>query len=77
MGPVTLFNQTYIPDGTLTDRNYLLTYSFNFLNTAVFEVAYNYIFQRLTNDFNPVGDYTRFLTGEEYNWLYYVRHFQK
>jgi hypothetical protein len=24
-GPVTLFDQTYIPDGTLTDRNYLLT----------------------------------------------------
>lgn len=68
MGPVTLFNQTYTPDGTLTDRNYLLTYSFNFLNTAVFEVGYNYIFQRLTNDFNPVGDYARFLSGEEYNW---------
>jgi hypothetical protein len=68
MGPVTLFNQTYIPDGTLTDRNYLLTYSFNFINTAIFEIGYNYIFQRLTNDFNPVGDYTRFLTGEDYTW---------
>ncbi|MEO5603557.1 MAG: DUF5916 domain-containing protein, partial [Cyclobacteriaceae bacterium] len=68
MGPVTLFNQTYIPDGTLTDRNYLFTYSFNFINTAIFELGYNYLYQRLTNDFNPVGDYTRFLTGEEYNW---------
>ena len=68
MGPVTLFNQTYIPGGALTDRNYLLTYSFNFINTAIIELGYNYIFQRLTNDFNPVGDYTRFLTGEEYNW---------
>ena len=68
MGPVTLFNQTYLPDGTLTDRNALLTYSFNFINTAIFEVAYSYIFQRMTNDFNPVGDYTPFLTGEEYTW---------
>lgn len=68
MGPVTLLNQTYIPDGTLTDRNYLATYSFNFINTAIFELGYNYIFQRLTNDFNPVGDYKRFITGEEYTW---------
>ena len=68
MGPVTLFNQTYTPDGTLTDRNYLFTYSFNFRNTAVLDVAYNYIFQKLTNDFNPVGDYVRFLVGEEYDW---------
>jgi hypothetical protein len=68
MGPVTLFNQTYIPGGALTDRNYLLTYSVNFVNTAIFELAYNYIFQRMTNDFNPVGDYRRFLTGEAYSW---------
>jgi hypothetical protein len=69
MGPVTLLNQTYTPDGTLTDRNYLITYSFNFLNTAVLDLSYNYIFQRLTNDFNPVGaDNNRFLQGERYSW---------
>ncbi len=68
MGPVTLFNQTYLPDGTLTDRNSLLTYSFNFINSAIFEVAYSYIFQRMTNNFNPVGDYAPFLIGEEYTW---------
>lgn len=68
MGPVTLLNQTYTPDGTLTDRNYLLTYSVNFTNSAILEFAYNYIFQRLTNNFNPVGDYTRFLMGEKYTW---------
>jgi hypothetical protein len=68
MGPVTLFNQTYLPDGTLTDRNYLVTYSFNFINTAILELSYNYIFQRMTNDFNPVGPYTRFVVGEQYNW---------
>jgi hypothetical protein len=68
MGPVTLFNQTYTPDGTHTDKNYLLTYSFNFINSAIFEISYNHIFQRLTNDFNPVGDYRRFASGEQYSW---------
>jgi hypothetical protein len=68
MGPVSLLNQTYIPGGTLTDRNYLITYTFNFLSTAILELGYNYIYQRMTNDFNPVGNYTRFLSGEEYTW---------
>jgi hypothetical protein len=69
MGPGALLNQTYIPDGTLTDRDYLFSYTFNFLSTAVMEFSYNYIYQRLTNDFNPVGsEYTSFLQGEEYNW---------
>ena len=69
MGPGTLLNQTYIPDGTLTDRDYMFTYTFNFLNTAILEFSYNYIYQRLTNGFSPVGsDYIPFLAGEEYNW---------
>ncbi|HET6544723.1 MAG TPA: hypothetical protein VFG46_29765, partial [Chryseolinea sp.] len=69
MGPSTLLNQTYIPGGTLTDRDYLFTYTWNFRNTAILEVSYNYIFQKLTNSFSPVGsEYTSFLVGEEYNW---------
>ncbi|HEX5168765.1 MAG TPA: DUF5916 domain-containing protein [Cyclobacteriaceae bacterium] len=69
MGPSFLGNQTYIPGGTLTDRDYLFTYTWNFLNTAILELSYNYIFQKLTNDFSPVGsEYTPFLAGEEYNW---------
>lgn len=68
MGPSAMLNQIYIPDGTLTDRNYLMTYSFNFINTAVLELGYNYIMQKLTNDFNPVGGETYFLEGEEYSW---------
>ena len=68
MGPTATLNQTYIPGGTLADRNYILGYSFNFINTATVELAYNYIFQQLTNDFSPVGPYTPFLTGEEYTW---------
>ena len=69
MGPSVLANETYIPDGTHTDRDFLLTYSLNFLNTAILELSYNNIYQKLTNDFNPVGsEYTSFLMGEEYNW---------
>lgn len=68
MGPTTTINQTYIPGGTLTDRNYMMNYSFNFINTAVIELGYNYIMQRLTNDFNPVGGQTYFLGGEQYTW---------
>jgi hypothetical protein len=68
MGPTATLNQTYIPGGTLADRNYLFSYSFNFINTAVVELAYNYIFQRLTSDFNPAGPYTLFLTGDDYSW---------
>jgi hypothetical protein len=69
MGPSALVNQAYLPGGTLTDRDYLLTYSLNFRNTAILELSYNYIFQKLTNDFRPVGPaYTPFFMGQEYNW---------
>lgn len=69
-GPTVTLNQTYIPGGTLVDRDYLVTYEFNFANTAKLDFSYNYIFQRLTNDFNPVGsdEYTTFIAGEEYSW---------
>jgi hypothetical protein len=68
-GPSVLANQTYIPDGTLTDRDYLFTYSFNFRSTALLEVSYNYIFQKLTKDFSPIGtEFLPLLAGEEYNW---------
>lgn len=60
---------TYIPGGTLTDRLYTLSYELRFLNTAQLKFSYNYVFQRLTNTFNPVNsDYTTFKTGETYNW---------
>lgn len=70
MGPVASVFQTYIPEGTLTDRNYSVGYSFRFLNTASLRVSYNYIYSLLTNDFNPIDadKYTNFLKGEEYSW---------
>jgi hypothetical protein len=68
LGPTAMYNQAYLPDGTLTDQNLIQSFSFNFVNTAILELAYTYVFQRLTNDFNPVGPYIPFLTGEKYKW---------
>src|SRR5262249_20450003 len=50
----------------------------NFMNTAILKLAYNYIFQRMTNDFNPVdGDrYTSYIAGEKYAWQSFSATFQ-
>jgi hypothetical protein len=72
MGPVFNATQTYLPTGTLTDRNYALGYSFRFLNTATLKFTYNYVYSKLTNSFNPINpdDYLNFMTGEEYAWQF-------
>jgi Domain of unknown function (DUF5916) len=69
-GPTVELNQIYIPGGTLTDRDYIVSYDFNLLNTAKLQFSYNYVFQKLTNDFSPLGsdEYQHFLAGEEYSW---------
>lgn len=78
MSPALNITQTYLPGGTLSDKNYTAGYNFNFRNTAFLLLSYNYIFQRLTSDFNPIdGDkYTNFLTGEEYDWQNFSLTFQ-
>jgi hypothetical protein len=70
MGPAATVFQTYLPGGILSDRNYTLSYNFKFLNTATLLVSYNYIFQRLTQDFNPIDKsrFTNFLISENYEW---------
>lgn len=69
MGPVLDMTTTLIPDGTLTDRIYTLGYDMRFLNTAQLKITYNYIYQRMTNTFNPISDdYLTFNQGELYNW---------
>lgn len=70
MGPQAMLQQTYIPDGTLTDRQYTFSYNVNFINTATLLFSYNYIYSRLTADFNPIDPttLTNFKTGEEYTW---------
>lgn len=72
MGPVFSAFQTYLPAGTLSDRNYSLGYNFKFLNTGSLKVTYNYVYSKLTNNFNPIDpdSYTNFLTGEEYSWQF-------
>lgn len=70
MGPSVNVEQTYIPGGTLTDRDYGLSYSFRLLNTSSLRIGYNYVFQRLTSSFNFIDPsrYTSFEAGEEYDW---------
>lgn len=70
MGPSFNAEHTYIPGGTLTDRDYGLSYSFRFLNTSSLRLSYNYVYQRLTSDFNFIDPsrYTSFRAGEEYDW---------
>lgn len=70
MGPSLMVDYGYIPGGTLTDKEYSLSYSFRFLNTSSLRLSYNYVFQRLTNNFNFIdpSQYTSFLAGEEYDW---------
>ena len=70
MGPTAESRIGHIPDGTITDRSYSLGYQFNFANTAELSLNYNSVFQELTLPFNPTGQpqYTRFETGEQYQW---------
>jgi len=70
MGIGTELNVAAIPNGNLTDRNATAFYFFNFLNTSELNFAYNYTFQKLTANFNPIDSqvYTNFLTDEEFSW---------
>ena len=69
-GPQASMNDTYLPNGTLADRELSLGYVFDFKNSANLTFDYQYIFQYLTMDFNPVNNfkYTKFLEGEGYHW---------
>ena len=75
-GPLVLikpgisYDETRVPDGTLSDRNMGLNFAMNFLSTAMFTATSKNIFQKLQSDFNalnPKGDST-FLKGEAYHW---------
>lgn len=64
------YDDNYLPDGTLTDRNFEINYEMNFRNTAFFTASLKNIFQKLPADFDvlyPKGDST-FLMGEVYQW---------
>jgi hypothetical protein len=78
MSPNLAITHTYLPGGVLSDKNYKIGYNLNFLNTAILQLSYNYIFQRMTNDFNPVNSdkYTSYVTGEKYSWQNFSATFQ-
>ena len=78
MGPTSEMNLGHIPNGTNTDRSYSLGYQFNFLNTAKFDIKYNFVYQLLTQSFNPTFNpqYTQFEAGEEYQWSSISANFQ-
>lgn len=68
--PGISIDNSYIPGGTLTDRNLALQYAMNFRNTAMLTSSLKDIFQKLPADFDvldPKGD-SILLKGEEYHW---------
>ena len=70
MGPVSQFNVTYTPDGTLTDQNYEAGYSIEFKNSMSLQGLWQYNYIRLTSEFNPIDKnlYTTFKENEVYDW---------
>ena len=78
MGPTLDLNLSTLPSGIAVDKMASLGYVVNFLNTAVFGVAYNYVFQEMTNAFNPIDPekFTNYLPGERYQWNRYSIFFQ-
>ncbi len=69
-GPQAGINDIYLPNGTLADREFALGYVFDFQNSSNLTFDYQYVFQRLTLNFNPVNDlkYRKFLEGEAFYW---------
>ncbi len=67
-------DQTWVPDGTRSDRNMALTYNMSFRNTAMLMASVKNVYQLLQSDFDalyPIGDST-FLKGQAYNWNEYL-----
>jgi hypothetical protein len=59
-----------LPDGAMTDQQVNTSYNINFQNTSALEVGHNYIYQRLTNSFNPINpdDFINYQAGDEHRW---------
>lgn len=70
MGPEVAFRETYLPGGSLTDREYGMSYNFNFLNTSAIELSLEHTYQRLTNDFSLADSkiFESFRQNEVYEW---------
>lgn len=69
-GPFLNAQTSYLPTGLNTDRSFNPGYAFSFQNTSGLFFNYFYVYQRLTNSFNPIdkGKYRNFEEGEVYDW---------
>jgi hypothetical protein len=69
-GPALNSGLSTLPDGTVTDKQVNTGYQFNFQNTSGLELTHNYIYQRLTNTFNPIDPekFINYRVGDEYAW---------
>lgn len=69
-GPMVNMVLSALPHGTMTDRQFNIGYQFNMLNTSGIMLTHNYIYQRMTNPFNPINpdDYINFQVGEQHAW---------
>lgn len=69
-GPGLNSQVSTLPDGTVTDKLLNTSYQFSFLNTSAFQVTHNYIYQRLTNSFNPINpeEFINYQVGDEHTW---------
>jgi hypothetical protein len=70
MGPQFEASVSSLPDGTITDKGMGLGYYFAFQNTMSLEFGYQYTYQKLTEDFNPIDDeiFDSYLGGTEHAW---------
>lgn len=69
MGPRIDVQNNYVPGGTLTDKMYTAAYEWRFRNSTQVKLSYNYVYQRMTNTFNPISsDLIPFKEGEVYDW---------
>ncbi|MBL7865960.1 MAG: carbohydrate binding family 9 domain-containing protein [Cyclobacteriaceae bacterium] len=68
--PMADFNLSSIPRGVITDKFGGAGVRLAWLNTAEILVRYNYVYQEMTNTFNPINSdkYTNFQPGEIYTW---------
>ncbi len=74
MSPGVGVDYTLLPNGTLTDKIFLLNYAVNFKNTAAVNAAAKSIFQKLPSDFSvldPKKVDSVLLKGQVFTWNEY------
>lgn len=69
-GPMFNSAVSALPDGTMTDRQFNTSYQISLANTSGIVFTHNYVYQRLTNSFNPINpeNLINYQAGEQYAW---------